>query len=108
MKKTVPIGTEFFAKLRESNYYFVDKTPFLSEFFHSHADVTQQSLDIDGAEEHIHGVDIYNPWSVNNYFANACKPRRYWVRTSSNSILQTMLQQLDKKRTRDLMRLMEA
>ncbi|WP_294158391.1 AAA family ATPase [uncultured Selenomonas sp.] len=55
----------------------------------------------------IHGVDIYNPWSVNNYFANACKPRKYWVRTSGNSILQTMLQQLDRKRTLDLMNLME-
>ena len=40
MNKVMPIGTEYFAKLRENNYYFVDKTTFLSEFFHSHADVT--------------------------------------------------------------------
>lgn len=64
----MPIGTEFFAKLRQNNYYFVDKTTFLSEFFRGHADVTlltrprrfgktlllsmtQQFLDIEGAAE---------------------------------------------------------
>ena len=69
MNRVIPIGTEFFAKLRENNYYFVDKTTFLSAFFRGHADVTlitrprrfgktlllsmtQQFLDIEGAEEH--------------------------------------------------------
>ncbi|HBT78794.1 MAG TPA: hypothetical protein DEA67_01065 [Selenomonas sp.] len=69
MQRVMPIGTEFFAKLRENHYYFVDKTTFLSEFFRGHADVTlitrprrfgktlllsmtQQFLDIEGAEEH--------------------------------------------------------
>ena len=40
MNRVIPIGTEFFAKLRENNYYFVDKTTFLSAFFRGHADVT--------------------------------------------------------------------
>ena len=69
MQRVMPIGTEFFAKLRENHYYFVDKTTFLSEFFRGHADVTlitrprrfgktlllsmtQQFLAIEGAEEH--------------------------------------------------------
>ena len=69
MNTVMPIGTEYFAKLRNNNYYFVDKTTFLSEFFRGHADVTlltrprrfgktllmsmtQQFLDIEGAEEH--------------------------------------------------------
>lgn len=69
MNKVMPIGTEYFAKLRNNNYYFVDKTTFLSEFFRGHADVTlltrprrfgktllmsmtQQFLDIEDAEEH--------------------------------------------------------
>jgi len=55
----------------------------------------------------IQGVDIYNPWSVNNYFGEGCKPRRYWVRTSGNSILRTTLLQLDRKRTLHLMNLMK-
>ena len=69
MDMVMPIGTEFFAKLRRNHYYFVDKTTFLSQFFRGHADVTlitrprrfgktlllsmtQQFLDIEGAEEH--------------------------------------------------------
>ena len=68
MKTVMPIGTEYFAKLR-ANYYFVDKTTFLSDFFRGHADVTlitrprrfgktlllsmtQQFLDIEDAEKH--------------------------------------------------------
>jgi hypothetical protein len=31
--------------------------------------------------------DIFNPWSVINYFGHACKPRAYWVSTSSNDII---------------------
>ncbi|WP_294157640.1 AAA family ATPase [uncultured Selenomonas sp.] len=56
---------------------------------------------------HFHGVEIYNPWSVNNYFSAGCKARKYWVRTSGNQILQTMLKQLDPKRTRQLKTLMD-
>ena len=35
--------------------------------------------------------EIYNPWSVVNYFDNGCKPRTYWVNTSGNAILGEML-----------------
>jgi hypothetical protein len=52
------------------------------------------------------GTDIYNPWSVNNYFKQGCKPRKYWVKTSGNSILQVMLRHLDARRTRQLNALM--
>ena len=38
------------------------------------------------------GKEIYNPWSVLNYFANDCEPDTYWVNTSGNAILQGMLQ----------------
>ena len=37
------------------------------------------------------GREIYNPWSVINYFHYGCKPRAYWVNTSGNSILGEML-----------------
>ena len=32
-------------------------------------------------------ADIYNPWSVLNYFKNDCLPDVYWGNTSSNSII---------------------
>lgn len=37
------------------------------------------------------GQDIYNPWSVINYFDNGCEARAYWVNTSGNAILGEML-----------------
>ena len=38
------------------------------------------------------GQEIYNPWSVLNYFDRDCQPEPYWVNTSGNAILQGMLQ----------------
>lgn len=37
------------------------------------------------------GTEIYNPWSVNNYFYHNCKPAPYWVNTSSNGIVRELL-----------------
>ncbi|WP_294158831.1 AAA family ATPase [uncultured Selenomonas sp.] len=37
------------------------------------------------------GREIYNPWSVINYFDNDCRPNAYWVNTSGNAILGEML-----------------
>lgn len=53
------------------------------------------------------GTEIYNPWSVNNYFKQNCEAEAYWVNTSGNGILQTMLEDIDQKRARDFARLME-
>ena len=36
--------------------------------------------------------EIFNPWSVINYFANKCKPKAYWVFTSSNEIIGEVLE----------------
>lgn len=36
-------------------------------------------------------TEIYNPWSVNNYFYHNCKPAPYWVNTSSNGIVKELL-----------------
>lgn len=33
-------------------------------------------------------TEIYNPWSVANYFSSACTPQPYWVNTSANIILR--------------------
>lgn len=36
-------------------------------------------------------VNIYNPWSVINYFNNDCKPALYWVSTSRNEVIHEIL-----------------
>lgn len=35
--------------------------------------------------------EIYNPWSVMNYFTNDCKPKAFWSRTSGNEIIGQMI-----------------
>ena len=49
-----------------------------------------------------HGVEIYNPWSVNNYFSEHCDPDVYWVNTSSNDIFQPLLAQANEERWKEL------
>lgn len=35
--------------------------------------------------------EIYNPWSVINYFSNDCKPSAFWLSTGSNEIIKEIL-----------------
>ena len=41
-------------------------------------------------------TDIFNPWSVINYFGNECQPRAYWQSTGSNSVVGEILSTADK------------
>ena len=36
-------------------------------------------------------TDIFNPWSVINYFSNKCRPGAYWQSTGSNEIIGEVL-----------------
>ena len=42
------------------------------------------------------GLEIYNPWSVVNYFDNDCLPIPYWVQTSSNLVIYEMMSYLSR------------
>ena len=42
-------------------------------------------------------TEIFNPWSVVNYFSNACEPRAFWVSTGSNDIIGEVLAQADEE-----------
>lgn len=39
--------------------------------------------------------DIFNPWSVINYFNNECEPRAFWQSTGSNDIISEVITQAD-------------
>ena len=43
------------------------------------------------------GHEIYNPWSVINYFDNRCRPGPYWVNTSGNAILAELMSSADRE-----------
>ena len=40
-------------------------------------------------------TEIFNPWSVVNYFSNECEPRPFWVSTGSNDIIGEVLAEAD-------------
>lgn len=52
-------------------------------------------------------TEIYNPWSVLNYFSNNCLPMPYWVQTSSNSIIYDMLDGISKETYQNLMQIID-
>ena len=42
-------------------------------------------------------TDIFNPWSVVNYFSNDCQPRAFWQSTGSNSVIGEILSAADEE-----------
>ena len=40
-------------------------------------------------------TEIFNPWSVINYFSNDCEPRAYWQSTGSNDIIGEIIANAD-------------
>ncbi len=43
------------------------------------------------------GQEIYNPWSVINYFQQGCKPQVFWLNTSGNAIIGEMMEHADNE-----------
>lgn len=41
-------------------------------------------------------TEIFNPWSVINYFYRDCEPRAYWISTGSNEIIGEILAEADE------------
>lgn len=50
--------------------------------------------------------DIFNPWSVINYFSNSCIPGAFWLSTGSNDIIGEMLSVADSEIYEHLQELM--
>lgn len=41
-------------------------------------------------------TEIFNPWSVINYFSNECKPGAFWLSTGSNEVIGEILAHADE------------
>lgn len=41
-------------------------------------------------------TEIFNPWSVINYFNNNCEPKAFWLSTGSNEIIGEIIAQADR------------
>lgn len=42
-------------------------------------------------------TDIFNPWSIINYFSNDCEPRAFWLSTGSNDIISEIIKEADEE-----------
>ena len=42
-------------------------------------------------------TEIFNPWSVINYFSNDCEPRAFWLSTGSNDIIGEIIKEADNE-----------
>lgn len=56
---------------------------------------------------HFGNIDIFNPWSVINYFYNNCVAKAYWQSTGDNSIIRQIVSEADNKTTDDLRNLLQ-
>ncbi len=52
-------------------------------------------------------TEIFNPWSVINYFGNGCKPGHFWENTGSNTIIGEVLEEADEEILTHLNELMQ-
>ena len=50
-------------------------------------------------------ADIYNPWSILNYVQRKFVPKPYWVNTSGNGIINSLLEQADDTTIENLRKL---
>lgn len=51
-------------------------------------------------------TEIYNPWSVLNYFGSDCEARPYWVQTSGNSVIHEIIKNVNKTACDNLRKLL--
>lgn len=51
--------------------------------------------------------DIFNPWSVINYFYNSCSAKAYWQSTGDNSIICQIVAEADDETADNLRKLMQ-
>lgn len=51
--------------------------------------------------------DIFNPWSVVNYFYEDCRPQAYWVSSASNEMIGDLLQEAEGQIRENLRKLLQ-
>ncbi len=56
---------------------------------------------------HFGQTDIYNPWSVSNYFAGNAQAKAFWANTSDNEIIREIMQDLTPEIADELLKVMQ-
>lgn len=53
------------------------------------------------------GFELYNPWSVVNYFASGCQPDIFWLNSSGNAIIAELMEHAEESDDEKLLSLLE-
>ncbi len=56
---------------------------------------------------HFGSVDVFNPWSILNYFYRDCTAGVYWLNTSSNEVVGEAIRHADERTLREMYTLAE-
>ena len=74
-----------------SQYFGFTKTDVeqMAAYYHAEDKITELCEWYDGYR--FGDTEIFNPWSVINYFKNKCKPRAFWQSTGSNEIISEVI-----------------
>ena len=83
------VASVAYGEYREAMGFTYGEIQQLAADFQAEGKLAEIKLWYDGYN--FEGQEIYNPWSVINYFKHGCRPGAYWVNTSGNSILREML-----------------
>lgn len=107
-----------FSDLNNLDVGSVLRPKFPMAFGFTQEDVTKMATDLGRADKlqelrawydgyRIGGEEIYNPWSVIQYFSRDCTPQTYWVNTSGNAILAELMRTADREHFETLETLMQ-
>ena len=84
--------------------FTADEVKEMAHYYHADGKINEICEWYDGYQ--FGDTEIFNPWSVINYFRNDCQPRAYWQSTGSNEIIGEILAEADEdiySRLNDLM-----
>lgn len=80
---------------RFSSYFgfMADEVQVMAEYYGAAGSLSEIKDWYDGYK--FGDTEIYNPWSVLNYFKAETRPRPFWVQTSGNSIINELVKTVD-------------
>jgi len=77
----------------------------MAEYYHRKSAMDEIRTWYDGYR--FGNTEIYNPWSVTNYFASGGQAKPYWANTSDNEIIREILTGLTPEIARELTKVMQ-
>jgi len=85
--------------------FTVDEVKEMARYYGKEEKITELSEWYDGYQ--FGNTEIYNPWSVANYFYNNCKAKPYWTNTSDNEIIREIMDTLSPDMSENLFGLLQ-